>query len=134
MSPSRRIQLAAALADQELGDLLEEMPERSIRLLDSLELERSAYVVQEMEPDDAADLLAEMPPEQRERLLTAMEAVPAAALRWLPLYDTTTAGGLIPPQPLIVTPDVSVAEVLARIRTRIRRSPRPCRSTCASRR
>src|SRR2546430_5718663 len=57
-----------------------------------------------------------MPPEQRERLLTAMEAVPAAELRRLLLYDATTAGGLMTPQPLIVTPDVSVAEVLARVR------------------
>jgi CBS domain-containing protein/sporulation protein YlmC with PRC-barrel domain len=117
MPASRRSQLAAALDDEELADLLEEMPEQDqIRLLDSLELERSADVVEEMEPDDAADLLAEMPADQRERLLTAMESVPAAELRRLLLYDPTTAGGLMTPQPLIVTPDTSVAEVLARIR------------------
>jgi len=117
MSPTRRSQLAAALDDEELADLLEEMPEQDqIRLLDGLELERSADVVEEMQPDDAADLLAEMPAEQRERLLTAMEAVPAAELRRLLLYDATTAGGLMTSQPLIVTPDVSVAEVLARVR------------------
>ena len=117
MSASRRGQLAAALDDEELADLLEEMPEQDqVRLLDSLELERSADVVEEMEPDDAADLLAEMPAEQRERLLTAMEAVPAAELRRLLLYDATTAGGLMTSKPLIVTPDVPVAEVLARIR------------------
>jgi CBS domain-containing protein len=117
MSPSRRSQLAAALEDEELADLLEEMPEQDqIRLLAGLGLERSADVVEEMEPDDAADLLAEMPAEQRERLLTAMEAVPAAELRRLLLYDATTAGGLMTPHPLIVTPDVSVAEVLARVR------------------
>ena len=57
-----------------------------------------------------------MPAEQRERLLTAMEAVPAAELRRLLLYDATTAGGLMTSKPLIVTPDVPVAEVLARIR------------------
>ena len=57
-----------------------------------------------------------MPAEQRERLLTAMEAVPAAELRRLLLYDATTAGGLMTSQPLIVTPDVPVAEVLARVR------------------
>jgi len=117
MPASRRSQLAAALDDEELADLLEEMPEQDqIRLLDSLELERSADVVEEMEPDDAADLLAEMPAEQRERLLTAMESVPAAELRRLLRYDPTTAGGLMTSQPLIVTPDTSVAEVLARIR------------------
>ena len=117
MPASRRSQLAAALDDEELADLLEEMPEQDqIRLLDSLELERSADVVEEMEPDDAADLLAEMPADQRERLLTAMESVPAAELRRLLRYDPTTAGGLMTPQPVIVTPDTSVAEVLARIR------------------
>jgi CBS domain-containing protein len=117
MSPSRRSQLAAALDDEELADLLEEMPEQDqIRLLAGLELERSADVVEEMQPDDAADLLAEMPAEQRERLLTAMETVQAADLRRLLLYDATTAGGLMTSQPLIVTPEMSVAEVLARIR------------------
>jgi len=117
MPPSRRSQVAAALDDDELADLLEEMPEQDqIRLLASLGLERSADVVEEMQPDDAADLLAEMPAEQRERLLTAMETVQAADLRRLLRYDATTAGGLMTSQPLIVTPDTPVAEVLARIR------------------
>ncbi len=117
MPPSRRSQIAAALDDEELADLLEEMPEQDqVRLLASLGLERSADVVEEMQPDDAADLLAEMSAEQRERLLTAMESVQAADLRRLLRYDATTAGGLMTSQPLIVTPDTPVAEVLARIR------------------
>jgi CBS domain-containing protein len=117
MPPSRRSQIAAALDDESLADLLEEMPEQEqVRLLASLGLERSADVVEEMQPDDAADLLAEMSPEQRERLLTAMESVQAADLRRLLRYDATTAGGLMTSQPIIVTPDTPVAEVLARVR------------------
>jgi CBS domain-containing protein len=113
MTPARRGQLAGALQDEELADLLEEMPEEDqIRLLAGLGLERTADVVEEMEPDDAADLLAEMPAEQRERLLAAMEKVQAADLRRLLRYDATTAGGLMTSQPLIVTPDAPVAEVL----------------------
>jgi CBS domain-containing protein len=117
LPPSRRDQIAAALDDEELADLLEEMPEQDqVRLLASLGLERSADVVEEMQPDDAADLLAELPAEQRERLLTAMESVQAEDLRRLLRYGPQTAGGLMTSQPLIVTPDTSVAEVLARIR------------------
>jgi MgtE intracellular N domain len=134
MSASRRSQLAAALEDEELADLLEEMPEQDqVRLLAGLELERSADVVEEMQPDDAADLLAEMPAEQRERLLTAMEAVQAADLRRLLRYDATTAGGLMTSQPLIVTPEVPVAEVLARIRDPDIPVTAAVQYTCASR-
>jgi Mg/Co/Ni transporter MgtE len=117
---ARRSQLAAALDDEELADLLEEMPEQDqIRLLNSLgDEERSADVVEEMEPDDAADLLGEMPPEQRERLLTAMQSVQAEDLRRLLRYDKATAGGLMTSQPLVFAPDAPVAEVLARVRDR----------------
>jgi CBS domain-containing protein len=117
LPPSRRSQVAAALEDEQLADLLEEMPEQDqVRLLAGLGLERTADVVEEMQPDDAADLLAEMPAEQRERLLTAMETVQAEDLRRLLRYGPKTAGGLMTSQPLIVTPDTPVAEVLARIR------------------
>ena len=117
MPAARRGQLAAALDDEELADLLEELPEQDqVRLLDSLELERSADVVEEMQPDDAADLLAEMPSEQRERLLLAMRSVQADELRRLLRYDAKTAGGLMTSQPLVFTPDTPVAEVLARVR------------------
>ena len=115
---ARRSQLAAALDDEELADLLEELPEQDqIRLLNSLnDVERSADVVEEMEPDDAADLLGEMPPEQRERLLTAMQSVQAEDLRRLLRYDKATAGGLMTSQPLVFAPDTPVAVVLARVR------------------
>jgi len=117
LPPTRRSQIAAALEDEQLADLLEELPEQDqVRLLAGLGLERSADVVEEMQPDDAADLLAELPDEQRERLLTAMETVQAEDLRRLLRYGPKTAGGLMTSQPLIVTPDTPVAEVLARIR------------------
>jgi CBS domain-containing protein len=117
LPPARRSQIAAALDDDQLADLLEEMPEQDqVRLLASFGLDRGADVVEKMQPDDAADLLAEMPAEQRERLLTAMESVPAADLRRLLTYGGTTAGGLMTSRPLIVAPETPVAEILARVR------------------
>ncbi len=112
-----RRQLADALHDEELADVLQEMPEPDqIRFLAGLGMERIADVIEQMEPDDAADLLAEMPAAEREQLLTEMPRDRSADLRRLLSYDATTAGGLMTSTPLIVTPDVPVAEVLARIR------------------
>ena len=134
MSPTRRSQLAAALDDEELADLLEEMPEQDqIRLLASVGLERSADVVEEMEPDDAADLLAEMPDDQRERLLTAMESVQAADIRRLLRYDATTAGGLMTSQPLIVAPECRSPRSSRGYASRIGPSPPPLRYTSVNR-
>jgi CBS domain-containing protein len=117
MAPARRRQLAEALQDEELADLLQEMPEKEqIGFLAGLGAERIADVIEEMEPDDAVDLLGEMPADQREQLLVTMEPDHAGELRRLLSYDAATAGGLMTSQPLIVMPDSSVAEVLARIR------------------
>ncbi len=117
MPPARRRQLADALQDEELADVLQEMPEEDqIGFLAGLGPDRIADIIEEMEPDDAADLLAEMPAGQRDQLLSDMQPGRAADLRRLLTYSAATAGGLMTSQPLIVTPDLSVAEVLARIR------------------
>lgn len=117
MSPVRRRQLAEALEDEELADVLEEMPEQDqIKFLAGLSLDRTIGIVSEMEPDDAVDLLAEMAPDQREQVLARLDEVQAADLRRLLSYDAASAGGLMTSHPLVFLPDTPVAEVLAYIR------------------
>jgi CBS domain-containing protein len=112
-----RRQLADALQDDELADVLQEMPETDqIGFLAGLGVERVADVVEKMEPDDAADLLAAMPAAERQQLLGEMPSERADDLRRLLSYEATTAGGLMTSRPVVVTPEVPVAEVLARIR------------------
>lgn len=113
----RRQELANALDDDRLADVLQELPEDDqIEIISQLDEERVADVLEEMDPDDAADLLAELPPAEQERLLTLMEPAEAAPVRRLMTYAEGTAGSLMTSEPVILAPDATIAEALARIR------------------
>ena len=93
LSDSRRVEVAAALDDERLADVLEEM-----------------------DPDDAADLLTELPKPEQEVLLDLMQPDEADPVRRLLDYQPGTAGSVMTSEPVVLTPDATVAEALARIR------------------
>jgi len=117
LSENRRVEVAAALDDERLADVLEELPEHDqVEIIGALDLERAADVLEEMDPDDAADLLAELPKQDQEMLLDLMEPDEAKPVRQLMDYQTGTAGAVMTSEPIILTPDATVAEALARVR------------------
>lgn len=113
----RRIEVINALDDERLADILQELGEdEQTVLLFQLDTARAADVLEAMDPDDAADLLGTLNPVDAERLLRRMDPEDSEPVRRLLSHSPDTAGGLMTSEPVVLAPDTTVAEALARAR------------------
>ena len=113
----RRTEVVNALDDERLADILQELPEDDqTDLLMQLDTERAADVLEAMDPDDAADLLGVLQPTEAETLLRRMDPEDSESVRRLLSHSPDTAGGLMTSDPVVLAPDTTVAEALARVR------------------
>ena len=113
----RRFEVVNALDDERLADVLQELPEdEQVAVLRQLKTDRAADVREAMDPDDAADLLGAMAPADAEQFLRRMDPEDSKDVRRLLSHSPNTAGGLMTSEPVVLAPDTTVAEALARVR------------------
>ena len=113
----RRHEVVNALDDERLADVLQELPEdEQVAVLHQLKTDRAADVLEAMDPDDAADLLGTMTPADAESFLRRMDPEDSEDVRRLLSHSPNTAGGLMTSEPVVLAPDTTVAEALARVR------------------
>jgi len=99
------------------GSVLDELGERSTRaVLEGLTPERSSDILDEMPSDEAADALGDMDAEDARYVIELMNPREARQARELLEYDEESAGGLMATEFAAVEQDMTVAQVIERLR------------------
>ncbi len=108
----------AVEADPELtADVFEELdPDHQKEFLKERSNEEAAALLDRMEPDDAVDMLAELDQDRRVAVLQLVEPSQQQKIRNLLKYNPGTAGGMMSPDFIAVTPGTTAAAALDRVR------------------
>jgi magnesium transporter len=96
--------------------LLEMSEDGQVEVMQGLARNLAVSIISEMPPDDAVDLLADLPEKTSEALLSGMSPAKAGQLRRLLAHGEETAGGLMTPEAMRLKEELTVGEVLERLR------------------
>ena len=110
-----RLYLRRAAAET-LGEM---EPEDSAELLAKLDREEAIKILSRMDPDDAVDLLEELPEAVQQELLARLGREEAEVLTDLLAYPPDTAGGLMSPEVVALSLDMTVQEAIDLLRRRV---------------
>jgi magnesium transporter len=109
--------LATLLGNETVAELLSQLTEQAAAdVLEQLPVERAADVLEEIDPDDAADIIVELNPEVSEEILVAMEPADLAEIRELMAYRPDTAGGIMTPEFVAMSPSLRADRAVAALR------------------
>jgi magnesium transporter len=112
-----RLRIFKAWDVEESSEALLEMSEDGqVEVMQGLARGLATRIISEMPPDDAVDLLADLPDKTSEGVLASMSPLKAGQLRRLLAHGEDTAGGLMTPEAMRLNEELTIAEVLERLR------------------
>lgn len=131
--PADIAEVLSSLSDTQAVDLLHRLylrqaaaeplgemePEESAELLAELDPKEAIKILSRMDPDDAVDLLEELPESEQQEILSHLERQEAKILSDLLAYPPDTAGGLMSPEVVALSLDMSVQEGIDLLRQRV---------------
>ncbi|GAF98278.1 unnamed protein product, partial [marine sediment metagenome] len=93
-------------------------PDESAELLSDLDREEAIKILARMDPDDAVDLLEELPRETQKEILSNVDSKEAKVISDLLTYPSDSAGGLMSPEVVALSLDMSVQQAIDVLRQR----------------
>lgn len=120
LRPAELSRLFAIVGDEALAQLLGRLDDRDAAgILSRMSAAQAADILEEIDPDDATDIVDEIDdinPAVAEGILVAMEPAEAAEIRDLMAYPPDTAGGIMTPAFVAISPDLRADEAVAALR------------------
>jgi len=101
----QRVQVLDEVAEHHVDEFVEESPVAEL-----------AQMVDAMPADEAADILEHMDDKKAEEIIAQLEPEHAEEVRELREYEPDSAGGIMTTEFFAVPPDITVAEILRRLR------------------
>jgi Mg/Co/Ni transporter MgtE len=117
LSPADGAEFLAAVAPPLALPVLRHLgPAFCAKVFGRLDNDQVGRLLQPMGPQEVSRLLQHVPLERQTQLLMALPVTTAVAVRMLIGYPKGTCGASMDPSPLVLSPEVTVAEALAQVR------------------
>ena len=117
LAPAQRAAVFEHLDNESAADTISELEDDlQADVIDDLSEPRASALLAEMDPDDAADIIGDLPYDKAEALLRLMGIKESSAIRSLLGYKEKTAGGIMTPEVTTVSDDLTVQEVIEKLR------------------
>jgi Mg2+ transporter MgtE len=123
LAPNQRAKVFEHLDNDQAAEAISELDdELQADVMEDLTNERASDILEIMDPDDAADIIGDLPYDKAEILLRLMGVREARQVRKLLGYRENSAGGIMTPETITVSAQLTVQEVIERLRATVEES------------